>query len=133
MKNKIFKHILYVIIFSTAFVLFTIKIPTVVEAISKYGSRGEEVTQIQTKLKNWGYYFGEVDGIFGSKTQNAVKLFQQRNGLAVDGIAGLQTLRAMGIATSSTSSSSNKVSSIPEITRPMVSNTAVPTNSVLVH
>lgn len=82
------------------------------ETLSKYGSTGSEVTQIQTKLKNWGYYYGEVDGIFGTRTKNAVMLFQQKNGLAVDGIAGLQTLRAMGIQTSA-SASSNTVSAIP--------------------
>ena len=36
-----------------------------VEALSKYGSRGDEVTQIQTKLKRWGYYTGSIDGIYG--------------------------------------------------------------------
>lgn len=55
-----------------------------VEALSKYGSRGEEVRQIQTKLKNWGYYKGNVDGIYGSQTQAAVKKFQKTNGLAQD-------------------------------------------------
>ena len=34
-------------------------------ALSKYGSRGNEVTQIQTKLKRWGYYNGSIDGIYG--------------------------------------------------------------------
>ena len=37
-------------------------------ALSKYGSRGSEVTQIQTKLKRWGYYNGNIDGIYGSQT-----------------------------------------------------------------
>ncbi len=77
------------------------------DALSKYGSRGQEVRTIQQKLKNWGYYDGEVDGIFGSKTQAAVKAFQRKNGLTVDGIAGPNTLRAMGIASSSSSSSSS--------------------------
>ena len=45
-------------------------------ALSKYGSRGDEVRQIQTKLKRWGYYNGNVDGIFGSQTLAAVKWFQ---------------------------------------------------------
>ncbi len=81
------------------------------EALSKYGSTGTEVSQIQKKLKNWGYYSGDIDGIFGTQTKNAVMLFQQKNGLTVDGIAGMQTLRAMGI--SSTTSSSDKVTSIP--------------------
>lgn len=76
-----------------------------VEALSKYGSRGSEVTQIQTKLKRWGYYSGNVDGIYGSQTLNAVKYFQRKNGLKVDGIAGPATLKAMGIYNSSTSSS----------------------------
>ena len=55
-----------------------------VQALSKYGSRGEEVKQIQTKLKRWGYYNGNIDGIYGSQTQSAVRYFQSKNGLAVD-------------------------------------------------
>ena len=46
-----------------------------VETLSKYGSRGSEVTQIQTKLKRWGYYSGSIDGIYGTQTVNAVKYF----------------------------------------------------------
>ena len=79
----------------------------IVLGLSKYGSRGSEVTQIQTKLKRWGYYKGNVDGIYGSGTLSAVKLFQKKNGLTVDGIAGTKTLNAMGIYNSSNSSSSS--------------------------
>ena len=82
-----------------------------VQALSKYGSRGEEVKQIQTKLKRWGYYSGNIDGIYGSGTLAAVKKFQQKNKLKVDGIAGKQTLEAMGIFNSSSSSSSSNSSS----------------------
>lgn len=78
-----------------------------IEALSKYGSRGSEVTQIQTKLKRWGYYTGNIDGIYGTKTVEAVKYFQRKNGLTVDGIAGPATLKAMGIMTSSSTSSSS--------------------------
>lgn len=78
----------------------------VVEALSKYGSRGDEVKQIQTKLKRWGYYNGSVDGIYGNKTVEAVKYFQRKNGLTVDGIAGNATLKAMGITSGGSSSSS---------------------------
>ena len=81
------------------------------DALSKYGSRGTEVRTIQDKLKRWGYYTGNVDGIYGSLTVSAVKRFQQKNGLAVDGIAGTNTLKAMGITTSSSSSSSTNNSS----------------------
>ena len=82
-------------------------------ALSKYGSRGEEVRQIQTKLKRWGYYSGNVDGIYGSGTLAAVKNFQKKNGLKGDGIAGTKTLEAMGIYNSSnnSSTSSSNVSS----------------------
>ena len=72
-------------------------------ALSKYGSRGDEVKQIQTKLKNWGYYSGNVDGIYGSATLSAVKYFQRKNGLTADGIAGTKTLQALGIYNSSSS------------------------------
>ena len=73
-------------------------------ALSKYGSRGEEVRKIQTKLKNWHYYFGNVDGIYGTQTKQAVIKFQKKNGLTADGIAGKKTLEAMGIFSSSSSS-----------------------------
>lgn len=82
-----------------------------VEVLSKYGSRGSEVTQIQTKLKRWGYYKGNIDGIYGSQTVEAVKYFQRKNGLAVDGIAGKNTLAAMGIFNSSNSSGSSSSNS----------------------
>ena len=52
---------------------------------------GSEVRQIQEKLKRWGYYDGDVDGIFGSKTLQAVKDFQKKNGLTVDGYVGAET------------------------------------------
>ena len=77
------------------------------EVLAKYGSRGSEVRTIQDKLKRWGYYTGSVDGIYGSLTVSAVKKFQQKNGLAVDGIAGTKTLTAMGITSGSSSSGSS--------------------------
>ena len=75
--------------------------------MSKYGSRGNEVIQIQTKLKRWGYYSGNIDGIYGSQTVQAVKWFQRKNGLTVDGIAGTKTLAAMGIFNSTSNSTTN--------------------------
>ena len=44
----------------------------------KYGARGNDVKTVQSKLKNWGYYDGAVDGIFGSRTKEAVKYFQRK-------------------------------------------------------
>lgn len=108
LKNKrkitIFCVIAMVAILITAIILFFKN--KSVETLSKYGSRGSEVTQIQTKLKRWGYYNGNIDGIYGTQTVNAVKYFQRKNGLSVDGIAGPATLKAMGIYGSSSSSGS---------------------------
>lgn len=84
-------------------------------ALSKYGSRGDEVRLIQTKLKRWGYYSGNVDGIFGSQTLAAVKWFQSKNGLVVDGIAGKNTLEAMGIFNSSSSSGGSSTSNTNDL------------------
>ena len=112
-----FKKKRYIIMMIIAFLLIGVTIFIVyfqnnsVEALSKYGSRGEEVKQIQTKLKRWGYYSGNVDGIYGSQTVNAVKYFQRKNGLTQDGIAGPATLKAMGIYSSSSSSASTSNSS----------------------
>ena len=63
----------------------------------KRGSSGAVVREIQTRLKNWGYYSGPVDGVYGSKTEEAVRRFQRKNGLSADGQAGSQTLAALGI------------------------------------
>lgn len=75
-------------------------------ALSKMGSRGDEVRKIQTKLKQWGYSIGNIDGIFGTKTEKGVKQFQRNNGITADGIAGEKTLSKMGISTNSASGSS---------------------------
>lgn len=80
-------------------------------ALSKYGSRGSEVREIQTRLKKWGYYSGSIDGIYGTQTKNAVIKFQKKYGLVADGIAGKKTLAKMGISSSSSSSSSGTSSS----------------------
>ena len=66
---------------------------------------------IQTKLKRWGYYTGNVDGIYGPLTTAAVKYFQRKNGLTVDGIVGPKTAAALGMTLSSSSSSSSSISS----------------------
>ena len=64
----------------------------------KKGSSGAVVREIQTRLKNWGYYSGAVDGVYGSKTEEAVRWFQRKNGLSVDGQVGNLTLAALGIS-----------------------------------
>ena len=105
LKNKRKLFIIIMTILIIVLIIFVINLlkNKDVEALSRYGSRGDEVKQIQTKLKNWGYYNGSVDGIYGSKTVEAVKYFQRKNGLTADGIAGTKTLSAMGIRNSGSS------------------------------
>ena len=77
-----------------------------VSALSKMGSRGTEVRNIQSRLKSWGYYSGSVDGIYGTATKNAVIAFQKKHGLTPDGIAGPKTLEKIGLPTGASSSAS---------------------------
>ena len=63
--------------------VYTIRLDSVTSVLSKSGSRGEEVRQIQQKLKNWGYYTGSVDGIFGVQTKKAVVAFQKKKALGI--------------------------------------------------
>lgn len=86
-------------------------VETAYAAVYQQGNRGTTVKTIQRKLKNWGYYNGAVDGIFGSQTKTAVKYFQRKNGLKVDGIVGNQTLKALGMSTGSNSNASGATSS----------------------
>lgn len=77
-----------------------------------YGSTEyDTIKTIQRKLKNWGYYTGNVDGIFGYRTEQAVKYFQRTNSLSVDGKVGSQTLKALGMSANSQGSTSGVSSS----------------------
>lgn len=74
-------------------------------ALSKLGSTGSEVRNIQSRLKSWGYYAGSVDGIYGNQTMKAVMHFQANNNLTPDGICGPKTLAKIGLPTGSTGTS----------------------------
>ena len=76
-----------------------------VDVLSQYGSRGEEVSKIQTRLKSWGYFSGEVTGYYGSQTTEAVKRFQKKHGLSATGVADQKTLALIGISSSSSGAS----------------------------
>ena len=110
-NKKNLKVVIFLIILTTIFLIYNVFLREDTNsslALSKYGSRSEEVTKIQTKLKRWGYYNGAIDGIYGTQTLNAVRWFQSKNGLTVDGIAGPKTLAAMGIFNSnSTNNNTN--------------------------
>ncbi len=69
-------------------------------AVLKQGSTGSEVKEVQRRLKEWGYYKGAVDGVFGAGTKAAVIAFQKKNGLTADGIVGRATYKALGMTSS---------------------------------
>lgn len=64
-----------------------------------WGVVGDDVKTVQDKLLRWRYYDGNVDGIFGAATYRAVRRFQEKNGLRVDGVVGPSTAQALGIST----------------------------------
>lgn len=70
---------------------------TVQTAVLRQGATGGEVKELQRRLKTWGYYNGAVDGVYGKATVEAVKYFQRKNGLTVDGVAGIATYAALGM------------------------------------
>lgn len=84
----------------TVFALFVLI--TSAEADVYWGSKGSQVTLVQRTLKQYGYFNGTVDGVFGKDTYDAVVLFQRRNGLNVDGVVGRTTADALGISLSGT-------------------------------
>ncbi len=84
-----------------------------------YGSSGDDVKKLQEQLNSVGYKL-DVDGQFGSKTQSAVKDYQQKNGLTVDGIVGTNTWSSLtgGSSENSGSQSSSKNSKVTSDPRP---------------
>ncbi|MGI6542698.1 MAG: spore cortex-lytic enzyme [Limnochordia bacterium] len=75
-----------------------------------WGSSGAAVRTLQQRLSQWGYYRGGIDGVFGAQTSEAVRLFQSRNGLPVDGVVGTATWQALGLG-----SSVNAGDSVPDV------------------
>lgn len=104
MFKKVFsfkKIALYLTIIMITYVVSSIYLSpfnnTVGAVAYKWGSRGVIVTEIQRRLKAWGYYKGSLDGHYGYGTYLSVRSFQSKNGLKADGIAGDRTLNALGI------------------------------------
>ena len=93
-------------------------------SVVAWGSRGSQVSLVQQKLKQYGYYDGAVDGIFGKETYNAVVWFQEKNGLKADGTVGPSTAAALGITLTGTVSASTYQESEVRILARLVSGEA---------
>ena len=70
--------------------------------VMRRGSKGENVRSLQEMLNKLGYNCGDADGVYGQRTETAVKLFQADHLLTEDGVAGEQTQTALAIAMSQT-------------------------------
>jgi len=72
------------------------------------GARGPEVSELQKRLTQLGFVLGPVDGIFGSKTEAAVRRYQKERGLKVDGIAGPETIKDLKLLTGASTTAGGK-------------------------
>ena len=93
------KRIVNMVSFVLCITLLMSVICVTANGYSTMGSRGTEVRNIQQRLKDWGYYTGSVDGIYGTKTRAAVIKFQKKHGITDDGICGVKTLELIGLPT----------------------------------
>ncbi len=91
MKRKIASTFMSLMVFAMFFAF------TEADAVVAWGDKGAEVRKIQQKLKDYGYLKGDVDGVFGKETYDAVVWFQRKNGLTVDGVVGQTTAAGLGL------------------------------------
>lgn len=87
----------------------------------KLGDKGQEVKGLQQELKNWGYYNGKVNGIFGYDTFTSVLNYQRTYGFRASGIADRNTLLSMGLGkfveTGTANAATRKVSDVQLLAR----------------
>lgn len=98
--QRIKKPLAMILVLLTVFFIGCNVIPV---ASYKVGSSGDQVKEIQQRLKDWGYYNGSVDGHFGAQTRTAVIAFQKKHKITVDGVVGSQTAEKLGISIASDS------------------------------
>ena len=81
-------------------------VPSDYETLSRSGKYKSAVVPLQKRLRELGYYSGNIDGYFGSQTYRAVRNFQSRNGLTVTGVADVYTQQILYSASAKTYSGS---------------------------
>lgn len=110
MKKKLYRINRFLLV---AAMLAMLLYPMMAQAatVLEVGSRGDDVVKVQKRLIQYDYLDGTADGKFGADTLAAVKLFQRRNGLTVDGKVGPATAAALGVTLSGSSSASSSSSS----------------------
>ncbi len=102
---------LLMIFLAIAFVAIGIAGATADAADLVGGSTGSLVKEVQNRLKDWGYYYGAVDGKYGQQTIEAVQRFQNRHGLSPTGTVNQKTAEKLGVSLSGWKPSSSSSSS----------------------
>ncbi len=97
MKGMLKRSLAILLVLLTVFLFGFDAVPA---AAYKFGMSGDTVREIQRRLRDWGYYFGAVDGYYGKQTENAVIWFQQKHRIRIDGIVGAQTAEKLGVSIS---------------------------------
>ncbi|MBQ8844656.1 MAG: spore cortex-lytic enzyme [Clostridia bacterium] len=110
MKKKVFTLLLVLVMLvaSSVFVANNfISTDSSSNAVLTVATTTSQNRGIQQRLKELGYYKGNVDGIYGNKTRSAVIAFQKANGLVADGIVGKKTAKVLGVSISSDNDTGN--------------------------
>ncbi len=89
--------IVTVMIMCAVMTVYTLFYNSAVETRIKSGSEGDRVVVVQEKLKELGLYDGKCDGVYDIDTADAVRRFQEYNGIYANGVCGNETLQAMGL------------------------------------
>ncbi len=89
--------VITVLVMCAVLAVYTFIYNGAVETRIESGSEGDRVAMVQKKLKELGLYDGKCDGVYGVDTADAVRRFQEYNGIYADGVCGNQTLQAMGL------------------------------------
>lgn len=116
MENRKKLILALAVIFAVNILIITL-VQSAIAVTYERGSSGSTVKEIQTRLRDWGYYSASVDGIYGSRTEAAVKKFQKANGLTVDGRTGPATLEALGLPAGQTSGGSKSSGDVELLAR----------------
>ena len=92
MKKVYIAAVLAVLLLANATALAAVAPAPAADKLLKQGARGEDVKMVQKLLADTGYYAGQIDGVFGGATLEAVQRFQTYNGLKSDGVVGKETI-----------------------------------------
>lgn len=98
MLKKIITAVIFTIFIMTMVLFASCSVLPVAAKSYTLGDTGNTVREIQTRLRDWGYYNGAVDGIYGQETVGAVVYFQQKHGIYSDGRVGAETAALLGIS-----------------------------------